>query len=156
MKISWNHLQSFFDETLDKNLVLERLTMAGLDVEDESPVAPGFSGIKIGLVTDCVKHPDADKLSLCKVNVGSGELLQIICGAANVKTGVKVPCAVVGAVLPGNFKITERKMRGIVSYGMLCSGRVLIKSLEMRELKSRMRPIEVFMVSLEKETLKGI
>ncbi len=122
MKISWNHLQSFFSETLDKNLVLERLTMAGLEVEDESPVAPEFSGIKIGLVTDCVKHPDADKLSLCKVDVGSGELLQIICGASNVKTGVKIPCAVVGAVLPGNFKITERKMRGIVSYGMLCSG----------------------------------
>lgn len=122
MKISWNHLQSFFSETLDKNLVLERLTMAGLEVEDEFPVAPEFSGIKIGLVTECVKHPDADKLSLCKVDVGGEEPLQIICGAPNVKVGVKVPCAVVGAILPGNFKITERKMRGIVSYGMLCSG----------------------------------
>lgn len=122
MKISWNHLQGFFSETLDKNLVLERLTMAGLEVEDDQPVAPEFSGIVIGLVTECIKHPDADKLSLCKVDVGTGEALQIICGASNVAVGVKIPCAKVGAVLPGNFKITERKMRGIFSYGMLCSG----------------------------------
>jgi len=122
MKISWNHLQSFFSDTLDKNLVLERLTMAGLEVEEDQPVAPEFSGIVVGLVTECVKHPDADKLSLCKVDVGLPEPLQIICGASNVGVGVKVPCAQVGAVLPENFKITERKMRGIVSYGMLCSG----------------------------------
>ena len=122
MKISWNHLQSFFSDALDKNLVLERLTMAGLEVEEDQPVAPEFSGIVVGLVTECVKHPDADKLSLCKVDVGLPEPLQIICGASNVGVGVKVPCAQVGAVLPENFKITERKMRGIVSYGMLCSG----------------------------------
>ena len=122
MKISWNHLQSFFSDALDKSLVLERLTMAGLEVEDDQPVAPEFSGIVVGLVTECVKHPDADKLSLCKVDVGLFEPLQIICGASNVGVGVKVPCAQVGAVLPENFKITERKMRGIVSYGMLCSG----------------------------------
>lgn len=122
MKISWNHLQSFFSDALDKNLVLERLTMAGLEVEEDQPVAPEFSGIVVGLVTECVKHPDADKLSLCKVDVGLLEPLQIICGASNVGVGVKVPCAQVGAVLPENFKITERKMRGIISYGMLCSG----------------------------------
>lgn len=125
MKISWNHLQGFFSEALDKNLVLERLTMAGLEVEDDQPVAPEFSGIVVGLVVECIKHPDADKLSLCKVDVGTGEALQIICGASNVAVGVKVPCAKVGAVLPENFKITERKMRGIVSYGMLCSGNEL-------------------------------
>lgn len=125
MKISWNHLQGFFSEALDKNLVLERLTMAGLEVEDDQPVAPEFSGIVVGLVVECIKHPDADKLSLCKVDVGTGEALQIICGASNVAVGVKVPCAKIGAVLPENFKITERKMRGIVSYGMLCSGNEL-------------------------------
>lgn len=125
MKISWNHLQGFFSDALDKNLVLERLTMAGLEVEDDQPVAPEFSGIVVGLVVECIKHPDADKLSLCKVDVGTDEALQIICGASNVAVGVKVPCAKVGAVLPENFKITERKMRGIVSYGMLCSGNEL-------------------------------
>lgn len=122
MKISWNYLQSFFKETLNQELVLERLTMAGLEVESETPLAPEFSGIVVGEVIECERHPDADKLSLCKVAVGSGEPLQIICGAANVAVGVKIPCAKVGAVLPGNFKIAERKMRGIVSYGMLCSG----------------------------------
>lgn len=122
MKISWNYLQSFFTDKLDKKVVLERLTMAGLEVEDETPVAPEFSGIVVGEVISSEKHPDADKLSLCKVDVGSGEPLQIICGASNVAVGVKVPCAKVGAVLPENFKITERKMRGLMSYGMLCSG----------------------------------
>lgn len=122
MKISWNHLQSFFVEKLDKALVLERLTMAGLEVEDETPVAPVFSGIVVGEVVECEKHPDADKLSLCKIDAGTGELLQIICGAPNVAKGVKAPCAKVGAVLPGDFKIAERKMRGLVSYGMMCGG----------------------------------
>lgn len=122
MKISWNHLQSFFVDKLDKSLVLERLTMAGLEVEDEKPVAPEFSGIVVGEVIECERHPDADKLSLCKIDAGTGELLQIICGAPNVKKGVKAPCAKVGAVLPGDFKIAERKMRGLVSYGMMCGG----------------------------------
>lgn len=122
MKISWNHLQSFFVEKLDKTLVLERLTMAGLEVEDETPVAPVFSGIVVGEVVECEKHPDADKLALCKIDAGTGELLQIICGAPNVAKGVKAPCAKVGAVLPGDFKIAERKMRGLVSYGMMCGG----------------------------------
>lgn len=122
MKISWNHLQSFFVNKLDKKYVLERLTMAGLEVEGEESIAPVFSGIVVAEVVECEKHPDADKLSLCKVNAGSGELLQIVCGAPNVKVGVRIPCAKVGAVLPGDFKIAERKMRGIVSYGMLCSG----------------------------------
>lgn len=122
MKISWNHLQSFFVDKLDKNLVLDRLTMAGLEVEDEKSVAPDFSGIVVGEVVECERHPDADKLSLCKIDAGTGELLQIICGAPNVKKGVKAPCAKVGAVLPGDFKIAERKMRGLVSYGMMCGG----------------------------------
>ncbi|TXI93311.1 MAG: phenylalanine--tRNA ligase subunit beta [Neisseriales bacterium] len=122
MKISWNYLQDFFTDKLDKKVVLERLTMAGLEVEDETPVAPEFSGIVVGEVISCEKHPDADKLSLCKVDAGDSEPLQIICGASNVAVGVKVPCAKVGAVLPENFKIAERKMRGLMSYGMLCSG----------------------------------
>ncbi|MDD3266478.1 MAG: phenylalanine--tRNA ligase subunit beta [Burkholderiales bacterium] len=122
MRISWNYLQSLFEDKLDKALVLDRLTMAGLEVEDEMPVAPEFSGIVVGEVIECEKHPDADKLSLCKIDAGTGELLQIICGAPNVKKGVKAPCAKVGAILPGDFKIAERKMRGLVSFGMMCGG----------------------------------
>jgi phenylalanyl-tRNA synthetase beta chain len=122
MKISWNHLQNLFDDQLDKTLVLERLTMAGLEVEDENPIAPQFSGVVVGQVVECNKHPDADKLSLCKVDIGQDELLSIICGATNVAVGIKIPCATIGAVLPNNFIITERKMRGIISYGMLCAG----------------------------------
>ena len=125
MKISWNYLQSFFNGPLAKDLILERLTMAGLEVESVSSVAPEFSGIVVAEVVECVKHPEADKLSLCKIDAGTGELLQILCGASNVKVGVKVPCAKIGAVLPGDFKITERKMRGLVSYGMLCSSEEL-------------------------------
>lgn len=121
MKISWNYLQTFFTKPLDKDLVLERLTMAGLEVEDESAVAPQFSGVVVAEVISCERHPDADKLSLCQVNIGT-EVVQIVCGAANAATGVKVPCATVGAVLPGDFKIAPRKMRGILSHGMLCSG----------------------------------
>ncbi len=121
MKISWNYLQTFFAKPLDKDLVLERLTMAGLEVEDESAVAPQFTGVVVAEVISCERHPDADKLSLCQVNIGA-EVVQIVCGAANVATGVKVPCATVGAVLPDDFKITPRKMRGILSHGMLCSG----------------------------------
>lgn len=122
MKISWNYLQSLFADKLDKAHVLERLTMAGLEVESESSVAPAFSGIVVGEVIECERHPGADKLSLCKIDAGTGELLQIICGAPNVAVGVKAPCAKVGAVLPENFKIAERKMRGLVSYGMMCGG----------------------------------
>lgn len=121
MKISWDYLQTFFAAPLDKNLVLERLTMAGLEVEDESAVAPQFAGVVVAEVVSCERHPDADKLSLCQVNIGN-EMVQIVCGAMNVATGVKVPCATVGAVLPGDFNIAPRKMRGIVSHGMLCSG----------------------------------
>lgn len=122
MKISWNHLQSFFTEKLNKPDTLHKLTMAGLEIEDEYAIAPEFSGVVIGQVVTCEKHPDADKLSLCTVNVGTEPLLQIICGANNVAVGIKVPVAVIGAVLPDNFLIAERKMRGIVSQGMLCSG----------------------------------
>jgi phenylalanyl-tRNA synthetase beta chain len=77
-----------------------------------------------------VKHPDADKLKLCKVDVGSGEPLQIVCGAPNVAAGMKVPCALVGAKLPGDFEIKKAKVRGIESFGMLCSARELGMSEE--------------------------
>lgn len=103
----------------------EAMTMAGLEVEDCTSIAPDFEGVVVAEVVDCVDHQNSDHLHVCKVNVGAPELLQIVCGAPNVKTGVKVPCALIGAVLPGNFKIKKAKMRGVESFGMLCSSREL-------------------------------
>ncbi len=122
MKLSLNWLESYFVTKPDWAMVWDKLTMAGIEVEGIEPIAPPFSGIVVGEVVECVPHPDADKLNLCKVNVGDGELLQIICGARNVTAGVRVPCAKVGAVLPDGLHIAERKMRGLTSFGMLCSG----------------------------------
>lgn len=122
MKLSLNWLESYFITKPDWDLVLSKLTMAGIEVEGIESVAPPFSGIVVAKVVECQKHPEADKLSLCKVDAGDGELLQIICGASNVKAGIKVPLAKIGAVLPDGLVIAERKMRGLTSYGMLCSG----------------------------------
>lgn len=122
MKLSLNWLESYFEKKPDWDIIWSKLTMAGIEVEGIEHVAPPFSGIVVAEVVDCIKHPDADKLNLCKVDAGTGEVLQIICGAANVTTGVKVPCAKVGAVLPDGLNIAERKMRGLTSFGMLCSG----------------------------------
>ncbi|MBP9742791.1 MAG: phenylalanine--tRNA ligase subunit beta [Burkholderiales bacterium] len=122
MKLSLNWLKSYFIEQPDWDLVWSKLTMAGIEVEGVESVAPAFSGIIVGEVISCKKHPDADKLSLCEVNTGDDEVLQIVCGAPNVKAGIKVPCAKVRAILPDGLHISERKMRGVMSYGMLCSG----------------------------------
>jgi len=119
MKISWNILNSYFDNKLEMNEVLERLTLSGLEVESVEPVAPDFSGVVVAEVLEVVKHPDADKLAICQVNIG-GATTQIVCGASNVAVGVRVPCATIGAVLPGDFHIAKRKMRGAESNGMLC------------------------------------
>ena len=100
------------------------LTMSGLEVESCTPVAPPFTGIVVGEVLTVAKHPNADKLSLCSVNVGQGEPLQIVCGAPNERAGMKVPLAMIGASLPG-LEIKAAKMRGVESQGMLCSAREL-------------------------------
>ncbi len=95
--------------------------MAGLEVDDVIAVAGDFSGVVVGEVVECGQHPDADKLRVTKVNVGGEELLDIVCGAPNCRQGLKVAVAVVGAVLPGDFKIKKAKLRGQPSHGMLCS-----------------------------------
>ena len=100
------------------------LTMSGLEVESCTPVAPPFTGIVVGEVLSVAKHPNADKLALCSVNAGKGEPLQIVCGAPNVRAGMKVPLAMIGAKLPG-LEIKAAKMRGVESQGMLCSAREL-------------------------------
>lgn len=98
-----------------------RLTMAGLEVDAIEPVAGEFSNVVVGKVLSVAKHPDADKLKVCTVNVGESEPLQIVCGASNVTVSMRVPTALVGATLPGGLKIKKGKLRGELSYGMLCS-----------------------------------
>ena len=120
--ISW--LRSMADPSLDNAALAHLLTMAGLEVEDVRAVAPSFDNVVIARVLSTEKHPDADKLKLCKVDVGQSEPLQIVCGAPNVVPGMRVPCALVGAKLPG-IEIKQAKVRGIESSGMLCSAKEL-------------------------------
>lgn len=120
---SW--LRAFVNPGLSTDELSHQLTMAGLEVEETEPVAPPFSGIVVAHIVEVDKHPDADKLRVCRVDDGSGELLQIVCGAPNAAAGMKVPLAKVGAVLPDGMKIGKAKMRGVESFGMLCSAREL-------------------------------
>ena len=125
MQFSEQWLRTFVDPQLDSAGLGHLLTMAGLEVEEADPAAPAFSGVVVAQIVEADKHPNADKLKLCKVDAGSGELLQIVCGAPNAAVGMKVPCAVVGATLPGDFEIKKAKLRGVESCGMLCSAREL-------------------------------
>ncbi|MCL2162396.1 MAG: phenylalanine--tRNA ligase subunit beta [Betaproteobacteria bacterium] len=125
MQFSENWLRTFVNPPLDSGALGHLMTMAGLEVEETHPVAPPFSGVVVARIVEAEKHPNADKLKLCKVDVGTGELLQIVCGAPNAAAGMKVPCAKVGGVLPGDFVIKAAKLRGVESFGMLCSGREL-------------------------------
>jgi len=103
----------------------ERLTTAGIEIEGIERVGPDLSGLRIGHVVAREKHPDADKLSVCRVDVGEGEPLEIVCGAPNVAAGQRVAVALVGAELPGGLRIKKSKIRGVVSNGMICSAREL-------------------------------
>jgi phenylalanyl-tRNA synthetase beta chain len=102
-----------------------QLTLAGLEVESVVPVAPAFADVVVGEVLASGRHPDADKLSLCEVTTDGTNRLQIVCGAPNVRAGLKVAVALVGAKLPGGVNIRRSKIRGIESNGMLCSAREL-------------------------------
>ncbi len=117
-------LRTLVDPRLDTEALAHLLTMAGLEVEECDPVAPPFSGIVVAAIVEAEKHPAADKLKLCRVDAGDGELLQIVCGAPNAAAGMKVPLARVGARLPG-LEIKAAKLRGVESFGMLCSAREL-------------------------------
>lgn len=125
MQFSEQWLRTFVDPQLDSDALGHLLTMAGLEVEEADPAAPAFSGVVVAQIVEAEKHPNADKLKLCKVDAGRGEPLQIVCGAPNAAAGMKVPCATVGAVLPGDFAIKAAKLRGVESFGMLCSAREL-------------------------------
>lgn len=125
MLFSESWLRSYINPELTSDELCEAMTMAGLEVEEVSPVAPPFTGIVVAEVVSCRDHENSDHLHICEVNVGQEELLQIVCGAPNVRAGIKVPCAMIGAVLPGDFRIKQAKMRGVLSQGMLCSAREL-------------------------------
>lgn len=124
MKFSENWLRSFVNPPLSSEALAHALTMAGLEVEALESAAPPFANIVVAEVLEAAKHPEADRLNVCRVNTG-GNVLQIVCGAGNVAPGIKVPCAVVGAVLPGGLEIKRAKLRGVESHGMLCSAKEL-------------------------------
>lgn len=124
MQFSETWLRTFVNPPLGSAELAHLLTMAGLEVEELRPAARAFAGVIVAQVQTVDKHPDADKLKLCTVDVGDAQPLQIVCGAPNVAPGMKVPCARVGAELPG-LQIKAAKVRGVESFGMLCSARDL-------------------------------
>ena len=125
MKFSESWLRSFVNPAVSGDEFSHLLTMAGLEVEEEEAVAPLFDQVVVGQVIDVTKHPDADRLTVCRVDIGTGQPVQIVCGAPNVAAGLRVPCALPGANLPGDFKIKIAKVRGVDSSGMLCSAKEL-------------------------------
>lgn len=121
MKFSESWLRTLVQPTLNSEQLAHVLTMAGLEVEEQEAAAPAFDHVVVAEVLSVTRHANADRLNVCSVNVGEAEPLQIVCGAANVAAGLKVPCARIGAVLPGDFRIREAKVRGVESFGMLCA-----------------------------------
>jgi phenylalanyl-tRNA synthetase beta chain len=118
------------DPKMSSDELAHLLTMSGLEVEEVEPVVPPFSNVVVAQVLEVAKHPNADRLNVCTVDVGTGTLLNIVCGAPNVRAGMKAPCATVGAVLPPGadgkpFEIKLGKLRGVESQGMMCSAREL-------------------------------
>lgn len=124
MRFSERWLRSFVDPPLSTAELAHVLTMAGIEVESVVPVAPPFDKVVVGRVLEVAKHPNADRLSVCKVDVGAGAPLSIVCGAPNVAAGMKAPVALAGAQLPG-LQIRRTTVRGVESNGMLCSAREL-------------------------------
>ena len=131
MQFSESWLRQYVNPSLDSDALGHAMTMAGLEVEEQHSVAPAFTKIVIAQILSAEQHPDADRLRVCKVDAGTGQELQIVCGAPNARAGIKIPCAMVGAELPPAeaggkpFIIKVGKLRGVESQGMLCSGREL-------------------------------
>ncbi|MER2099229.1 MAG: phenylalanine--tRNA ligase subunit beta [Pseudomonas qingdaonensis] len=120
MKFSEKWLRGWVNPQVSRDELVARLSMAGLEVDSVTPAAGQFSGIVVGEVLSTEQHPDADKLRVCQVSNGS-ETFQVVCGAPNARPGLKIPFAMIGAELPGDFKIKKAKLRGVESNGMLCS-----------------------------------
>jgi phenylalanyl-tRNA synthetase beta chain len=125
MKFSEHWLRTLCNPPLSRDALCDALTMAGLEVEEVESAAPPFSGVVVATIEEVARHPNADRLSVCKVDAGGGGKLQIVCGAPNAAVGMRVPCAVEGALLPGGLAIKRATMRGVESRGMLCSAKEL-------------------------------
>ena len=125
MRITYHWMREFANVTVPPTELAAQLTLAGLEVEAVEPAAPPFTGVVVGEVLSAIRHPNAEKLSLCEVTTDGNDRLQIVCGAPNVRAGLKVAVAMVGADLPGDVHIKRAKLRGIESNGMLCSSREL-------------------------------
>ncbi len=123
MKFSELWLREWVNPSVTTEELAKILTMAGLEMESIEPVAGDFDKTVVGQVKSIESHPDANKLKVCSVDVGSKEQLQIVCGASNVSVDMKIPVALVGASLPGGMKIKKAKLRGVESFGMLCSAK---------------------------------
>lgn len=125
MNVSYAWLKTFVDFDLEPTALRDLLTQRVVTVDEVLPLRPDLAPIVIGRVVECARHPDSDHLSVTKVDAGTGELLDVVCGAPNVKAGRIYPFAPVGTAMPNGMKIERRKIRGAVSAGMLCSAREL-------------------------------
>jgi len=115
VKFSEHWLRTLADPPIGGGALADALTMAGFEVEGRVPVAPPFSGVVVGKVLAVDRHPNADRLTVCRVDIGQGAQLSVVCGAPNVAPGVVAPFARVGAVLPGGLTIRQAAMRGVDS-----------------------------------------
>ena len=120
MKFSEQWLRSWTNPAVDRDALVAKLSMVGLEVDSVTPVAGAFHGVVVGEILSAEQHPDADKLRVCQVSNGS-ETFQVVCGAPNARPGIKIPFAMIGAELGDDFKIKKAKLRGVESFGMLCS-----------------------------------
>ncbi|HEY3658921.1 MAG TPA: phenylalanine--tRNA ligase subunit beta, partial [Steroidobacteraceae bacterium] len=125
MKITHHWMREFTPLAVTPAELARDLTLAGLEVEALTPVAPPFSGVVVGEVLEVSRHPNAEKLIVCEVTTDGSNRLRIVCGAPNVRDGLKVAVAMEGAQLPGGITIKRAKLRGVESNGMLCSAREL-------------------------------
>src|SRR5437879_11694892 len=125
MKVPYSWLTDWVDVPWAARELGTRLTMAGFELEALEPAAPPFAGVIVAEILSVQRHPQADKLQVCRVSTGQGEALQIVCGASNARAGLKAALAVVGAKLPGDLEIKAAKLRGVDSFGMLASANEL-------------------------------
>jgi phenylalanyl-tRNA synthetase beta chain len=125
VQLSEAWLREWIDPPWESAELAQRLTMAGFEVESRTPAAPAFSGVVVGQIVECRKHPKADQLSVCSVTTDGKNRLQIVCGASNARAGLKSAVATVGAQLPGDVTIRRTPLRDVESHGMLCSAREL-------------------------------
>lgn len=125
MKLSYNWLREWVPVTGTAQELTTRITLAGLESDAEAMTGEIPTGVVVGRILTAERHPQADRLQVCTVDAGTGAPLQIVCGAANARPGIQVPCATVGARLPGGLAITQAKLRGVESFGMLCSAKEL-------------------------------